>query len=177
MNSNIIQCEETFSNFYHYGNHKSESEKKIVQSFKSDFEKMSIVDSFQDYINTEIPKFNPQWLTEDFQDANADHQMLDRINETLIKLEINFKRKTTMYLPDLKQNKNPAKSIRTSNQFSVADEQKASEFLDKQQLETDFYIGLKKDIDKILLNAWDGKEDLTEDELRRFREIMRYKQG
>ena len=46
MNSNIIQCEETFSNFYHYGNHKSESEKKIVQSFKSDFEKMSIVDSF-----------------------------------------------------------------------------------------------------------------------------------
>ena len=30
MNSNIIQCEDTFSNFYHYGNHKSESEKKIV---------------------------------------------------------------------------------------------------------------------------------------------------
>jgi len=54
---------------------------------------------------------------------------------------------------------------------------KNSEYLDKQQLETDFYKGLKKDIDKILLKAWDGREDLSEDELRRFREVMRYKQG
>ena len=30
MKKNIIICEETFSNFYNYGNHKSESEKKIV---------------------------------------------------------------------------------------------------------------------------------------------------
>lgn len=66
MNKNIHQCEETFSNFYHYGNHKSESESKIVQSFKSDFEKMSIVDSFNDYIQTEIPKFNSKWLTEEY---------------------------------------------------------------------------------------------------------------
>lgn len=51
------------------------------------------------------------------------------------------------------------------------------EFLDKQQLETDFYSGLKKVIDKILLKAWAGESDLTEDELRRFREVMRYKQG
>jgi len=30
MNKNIHQCEESFSNFFHYGNHKSESEYKIV---------------------------------------------------------------------------------------------------------------------------------------------------
>ena len=66
MNKNILQCEDTFTNFYHYGNHKSESEYKIVQSFKSDFEKMSIVDSFREYIAKEIPKFNPRLLTDDF---------------------------------------------------------------------------------------------------------------
>jgi len=103
MKKNIIICEETFSNFYNYGNHKSESEKKIVYSFKSDFEKMSIVDSFIDYINTEIPKFNPRWLTDEYGAGDIDHQMLDKINQKLEKLDVNFKRKTNaMYLPDLK---------------------------------------------------------------------------
>ena len=48
--------------------------------------------------------------------------MLDRINENLIKLEINFKRKTTMYLPELRQNVNASKQSRARNQFTVADE-------------------------------------------------------
>lgn len=30
MNHNIIVCQDTFKNFYDYGNHKSESEFKIV---------------------------------------------------------------------------------------------------------------------------------------------------
>ena len=67
MRTNITQCEETFSNFYHYGNHKSESESKIVQSFKADFEKMSIVDRFAEYIDKEIPIFRPGWLCHEFE--------------------------------------------------------------------------------------------------------------
>lgn len=67
MRTNITQCEETFSNFYHYGNHKSESESKIVQTFKSDFEKQSIVDRFQEYIDKEIPIFRPGWLLGEFE--------------------------------------------------------------------------------------------------------------
>lgn len=51
------------------------------------------------------------------------------------------------------------------------------EYLDQKSLETDFYKGLKMDIDKILLKAWDGQKTLDEDELQRFREVMRYKQG
>lgn len=86
-----------------------------------------------------------------------------------------------MYLPELpekqantaKQNKNQSMRLLIKGQ----EDTKNSEYLDKQQLETDFYKGLKKDIDSILLKAWDGLAELSEDELRRFREVMRYKQG
>ena len=30
METNVIKCKDTFSKFYNYGNHKSESESKIV---------------------------------------------------------------------------------------------------------------------------------------------------
>ena len=66
LTTNITQCEETFSNFYHYGNHKSKSEEEIVCSFKSDFEKMCIVETFNGYMTTEIPEFSPSWLISDF---------------------------------------------------------------------------------------------------------------
>ena len=64
---------------------------------------MSIVDSFIDYINTEIPQFNPKWLTEEYGLGDVDHQMLHKINQKLGSVDINFKRKATMYLPDLNQ--------------------------------------------------------------------------
>ena len=83
MSTNIHTCESTFNNFYEYGNHKSESEFKIVQSFKSDFEKMSIVDSFNDYIKTEIPMFNPQLVSEQYGSSNFDYIMMQRIEESL----------------------------------------------------------------------------------------------
>ena len=53
------------------------------------------------------------------------------------------------------------------------------EYLDAEDLETEFYRGLKQDIDQILLKAWDGDSQnaVSQDELRRFQEIMRYKQG
>jgi hypothetical protein len=44
-----------------------------------------------------------------------------------------------------------------------------SEYLEKQQLETEFYKGLKKDIELILNKAWDGKQSLNEDETRYFK--------
>jgi hypothetical protein len=86
-----------------------------------------------------------------------------------------------MYLPELpekqsntaKHNKNQSMRLLIKGQ----EDTKNSEYLDKQQLETDLYKGLKKDIDSILLKAWDGLAELSEDELRRFREVMRYKQG
>ena len=101
MARNINTCEETFQTFYEYGRHKSESEFKIVKSFKSDFEKMSIIDSFNDYIDQEIPQFDPTWLTTDFgSGVNSDpgQHLLDKINEHI---EITFKKKATMHLPDL----------------------------------------------------------------------------
>ena len=55
LTANITQCEDTFKNFYIYGNHKSKSEGEIVSSFKSDFEKMCIVETFNGYMKTEIP--------------------------------------------------------------------------------------------------------------------------
>ena len=67
---------------------------------------MSIVDSFIDYINTEIPKFNKKWLTEEYGLGDIDHQMLDKINQKLGHIDVNFKRKTAMYLPDLKNVEN-----------------------------------------------------------------------
>lgn len=64
MKNNITVCKDTFNNFYEYWNHKSEQERKIVQSSLSNFEKMSMVDSFSQYINSEIPKFDTKWMTD-----------------------------------------------------------------------------------------------------------------
>jgi len=83
MSTNIHICENTFNNFYEYGNHKSESEFKIVNSFKSDFDKMSIIDSFNDYINTEIPLFNPKLVSDQYGSSNFDYVMMQRIEESL----------------------------------------------------------------------------------------------
>jgi len=51
------------------------------------------------------------------------------------------------------------------------------EFLDKDSLDNEFYTDLKRDIDVILLKAWEGKENFTEEELDRFRDLMKYRQG
>ena len=63
--------------------------------------------------------------------------------------------------------------------FAGANESLGQEYLDAEDLETEFYRGLKQDIDQILLKAWDGdsQNPVSQDELRRFQEIMRYKQG
>mmetsp|Transcript_2641 Transcript_2641/g.4102 ORF Transcript_2641/g.4102 Transcript_2641/m.4102 type:complete len:86 (+) Transcript_2641:48-305(+) len=49
------------------------------------------------------------------------------------------------------------------------------EFLDKESLDSEFYVGLRTDIDTILLKAWDGKDSLSDEELIRFRDLMRYR--
>lgn len=144
---------------------------------------MSIVDSFKEYILKEIPRFNPKLLTDDYG-SDTDQVMLNRINENLRLSKVDSgaqKRKTTMYLPDLNQ-KPKQQSMRLlqpgmPRAGQDQEDQRQTEYLDKQQLETDFYVGLKKDIDKILLKAWEGQQDLSDDEMRRFREVMRYKQG
>jgi hypothetical protein len=86
-----------------------------------------------------------------------------------------------MYLPELPEKQTPTAKPNKNQSMRLLikgqEDTKNSEYLDKQQLETDFYKGLKKDIDSILLKAWDGLAELSEDELRRFREVMRYKQG
>lgn len=40
--TNVKQCEDTFSKFYKYCNHKSESEAKIVKNNKDEFQTMNI---------------------------------------------------------------------------------------------------------------------------------------
>ena len=102
MNKNIHQCEQSFTNFFRYGNHKSESESKIVHSFKADFEKMSMIDSFEDYINNEIPIFDPKWLTHNYM-SDIEQRMFDKICDNLDKVEVSVKsQKSTYHLPDLK---------------------------------------------------------------------------
>ena len=52
-----------------------------------------------------------------------------------------------------------SKSVRgnTIRLRRIDDKDSSSENLDyEQSLQTDFYSGLKEDIDKILLKAWDG---------------------
>lgn len=128
---------------------------------------MSIVDSFKDYISTELPEFNPIWLSDEYCQVEPDFQILNRINAQLI--NASFKRENVMYLPDLRErtesrNKYSVKhSMRLLPQYIEADHDKSknNEYLDKQQLETEFYKGLKKDIDKILLKAWEGKSEMS----------------
>lgn len=187
MQTNIYTCRETFNNFYNYGNHKCESERKIVNSFKSDFEKMSMIDSFNEYISNEIPNFNQKWVTDYYGYTDIDIQVLERIHQNLQKQNIKYRSKVNLMLPELRNESISKRSVPRSsikilskNQFAEQEEIKAdtnNEYLDRNQLETDFYMGLKQEIDQFLLKAWEGKADLTEDELRRFREIMRYKQG
>lgn len=102
MQTNIYTCRETFNNFYNYGNHKCESERKIVNSFKSDFEKMSIIESFNEYIANEIPNFNPKWVTEYYGYSDVDLQVLDRIHNTLQKQTIKYKTKYNIDLPEVR---------------------------------------------------------------------------
>jgi hypothetical protein len=91
MQVNIHTCKNTFENFYNYGNHKCESERKIVHSFKSDFEKMSMVDSFNEYLSTEIPKFNPKWLTDYYDSSDIDSMLMERISNNLLKQDVKIK--------------------------------------------------------------------------------------
>lgn len=155
MHANIHTCKFTFENFYNYGNHKCESERKIVESFKSDFQKMEIVESFNEYLATEIPKFNPKWLTDYYDDSDIDSQVMDRIIQNLQKQTIKVKQnKTTMQLPDIRASSNsrPKVSMKQSMRILVTGEEEKkdvgnSEYLDKQSLETEFSKGLKQEID------------------------------
>lgn len=157
MHMNIHSCKNTFENFYNYGNHKCESERKIVESFKSDFMKMEIVESFNEYLSTEIPKFNPKWLTDYYDDSDIDTQVMERISQTLQKQTIKIKqKKTTMHLPDIRADSlsRPKASMKQSMRILVSGEEQnqgsdisKSEYLDKQSLETEFSKGLKQEID------------------------------
>ena len=46
LNTNVKHCEDTFSKFYRYCNHKSESEAKIFNSSKDEFFTMNIQNQF-----------------------------------------------------------------------------------------------------------------------------------
>ena len=60
---------------------------------------MSIVDRFQEYIDTEIPIFRPGWLCKEFEqptDSLADSARSESI-------DIHFRRGSTIYLADPEQ--------------------------------------------------------------------------
>ena len=156
----------------------AEMKAKASKSKNLDFEKMSMIDSFKDYINNEIPKYDPKWLTDQYM-VDVEQKMFNKIRDNLEKVEISTKaQKTTMQLPNLseqveqmvkdnsmihprKETKGgfPRQSMRLLANTQIGLQQNENvnvEYLDKQQLETDLYKGLKKDIDKILLKAWEG---------------------
>lgn len=64
--TNVNQCQDTFSKFYDYSNHKLKSEEKIVLSNKEEFVTMNVINQFRKYLNTEIPKFDIRYLLEDY---------------------------------------------------------------------------------------------------------------
>ena len=142
---------------------------------------MSIVDRFQEYIDTEIPIFRPGWLCNEFEQP-------DRLEDSARSdsIDIHFRRGSTIYLADPEQRSNKGKPRPTLRRIQFREGKEGGtpkpeelkhdeQYLDQKSLETDFYKGLKKDIDKTLLKAWEGSQELNQDEFRRFREVMRYK--
>ena len=52
------------------------------------------------------------------------------------------------------------------------------DLIDQQTMETNnFYRSWKESIERILLKAWDGQVKLTDEDIKTFKEIQRYKQG
>ena len=41
---------------------------------------MSIVDSFNEYLSNEIPKFDPKWLTDFYDSQDIDYVYMDKIS-------------------------------------------------------------------------------------------------
>ena len=104
--------------------------------------------ALEKYMSDEIPKFNSRWLSEDYQDDENERELSQSISS----------RRSTIYL---NENLEDSVEIFDSNEI----------------LEKTFYTNLKNDIDKLLMKAWYGEQVLSQDDLAKFKKMMRYKQG
>lgn len=68
------------------------------------------------------------------------------------------RKNTTKYLPDLSKARqaNLSKKAEEMAFAGSPTDTLGQEYLDAEDLESEFYRGLKQDIDQILLKAWDG---------------------
>lgn len=60
-----------FSKFHHIGNHWSDLEGHITVKFKEDVDNINMVEQYQEYLNNEVPPYNPQMILTDELDENS----------------------------------------------------------------------------------------------------------
>lgn len=66
MDVNLEKMIWAFGEFYRLGVEIVEESTEKINTFKSNFDKMSIKESYQKYMNNEIPEYDPKWITNDF---------------------------------------------------------------------------------------------------------------
>lgn len=142
---------------------------------------MTVVQSFKEYVEAEIPKFDPRWLTEQFHIHDQDQNTLEIIYENLTskaKLKDRAAQNFDMFdqsrdgrisqLPDdslmqssMSQRNSTLRMRRLINNGEEFGEINAndndSEIIDQETMETNnFYRGWIDDINEVLLKAWKG---------------------
>lgn len=162
--TNVNQCQDTFSKFYDYSNHKLKSESKIVNNNKEEFVTMNVQNQFRKYLNTEIPKFEVRCLLEDYKLIDPGQALMEQIDTQLNK-KPRVKLQNTFYFQDtsnMSQYSIDSKSARGQTmrmkRIDADDNSSESTLEIEQSIQTDFYNGLKEDINVIILKAWDGQQ-------------------
>ena len=123
--------------------------------------KMNIETEFQNYIDNQIPEFNKQDFLKEFSDVN------DVFNDFTTNSD--SQAHTTMYLQDINVTSERIRENLGETNIGI-NEQKMIEQSKK-------YKNIKKDVDGILLKAWEGKVSLDHNLEERFKELMQHKEG
>jgi len=83
MFDNVNLVSKVFQTFYLSGNNMTKDMLVKLQSFNNDFNLINMEDSYYKYVNTELPQFDPKWITDDF--THKDHMLFEQITESLEK--------------------------------------------------------------------------------------------
>lgn len=70
MNSNLQCLQSFFAKFYNIGKHWSQLELHEIDKFKEDIEKLDISQKYQEYLDVEVPSYNPELILSDELDGS-----------------------------------------------------------------------------------------------------------